>query len=44
MNIDAKVLNKTLKSNNTVKGSNTKIKQDLSHVYKDSSAYASQPM
>ena len=46
MNIDAKVLNKILatESNNTLKGSYTMIKWDLSQGCKDSSIYANQSM
>ena len=45
MNIDAKTPNKILtESNNTLKGSYTTIKWDLSQGCKDSSIYASQSM
>ena len=45
MNIDAKILNKILtKSNNTLKGSHTMIKWDLSEECKDSSVCANQSM
>ena len=44
MNIDAKILSKILanKSDNTLKGSYTMIKWDLSQEYKTSSLYANQ--
>ena len=46
MNIDAKILNKILatKSSNTLKGSYTKTKWDLTQGCKDSSIYANQSM